>query len=201
MVNAPSQRGFLEHEEARRQAGRLGAALVLLYPKGGRAHTVLTLRSDQLRDHAGQISFPGGRRESGESLEQAALREAQEELAIPPEGLEVLSALTPIYIPPSDFLLYPKLAVARRRPDFRAQPSEVAEIIEVPMEHFLAHGNRRVETWELRGERRRIPHYRVGEHKVWGATAMVLAELVRLWSESRSLSANPRLDVAEAGGP
>ena len=182
---APSRRGFVPEEEARARAGRLGGALVLVYPIAGRPHTVLTLRSASLRHHAGQVSFPGGRQDPGESLAQAALREAWEELAIPAAALECLGDLTPIYIPPSDYLLFPTVAATAGRPEFRPQPSEVAAIIEAPLDHFVGPANRRVETWLLRGERRRVPHFVVGEHKVWGATAMILGELAQVWDEAR----------------
>ena len=188
---APSRRGFVPEAEARGRAGRLGGALVLVYPIAGRPHTVLTLRSARLRDHAGQVSFPGGRQDPGESLAETALREAWEELAIPAPGLERLGDLTPIYIPPSDYLLYPTLAATARRPDFRPQPSEVAAIIEAPLDHFVGPSNRRVETWLLRGERRRVPHFVVGEHKVWGATAMILGELAQIWDEARRPALSP----------
>jgi 8-oxo-dGTP pyrophosphatase MutT (NUDIX family) len=180
---APSQRPFLSVAEARAQGSREGAALVLIYPLDERPHTVLTLRDAGLRDHAGQVSFPGGRREPGEAPPETALREAWEELAIPLEAPRILGSLTPLHIPPSAFLLHPILAAADRRPDFVAQPSEVAAVIEAPLDLFLDPASLRIEDWLLRGERRRIPFFQVGEYKVWGATAMILRELSRLWEE------------------
>ncbi len=179
---APSQRTFTGPDEARAAGGPEGGALILIYPLGGAPHLVLTLRRPDLRVHAGQISLPGGRVEPGESPREAALREAWEELAIPPEGLDVLGMLTPIYIPPTRYLLYPTVAARAERPDFRPQPSEVAALIEAPVAHFVGGANRRVEIWDLRGEPRRVPFFEVGPHKVWGATAMILRELAAVWA-------------------
>lgn len=181
---APSERPFVAPEEARALGSHEGGALVLIYPVDGVPHTALTLRHADLRLHAGQISLPGGRLESGESPRAAALREAWEELAIPPDELAVLGMLTPIYIPPTHYLLYPTVAARSERPDFRLQPSEVAALIEAPITDFVGDANRRVETWDLRGTRRRVPFYAIGPHKVWGATAMILRELAAVWVEA-----------------
>lgn len=190
---APSARPFIDADAARARGSREGGALLLVYPWRGAPHTVLTLRSVGLRDHAGQISLPGGRIEAGESPADAALREAWEELAVPPAGLDVLGALTPVYIPPSHFLVHPIVAARRTRPDFRPQATEVAEAIEVPIERFLDDACRRVETWDIRGERRRVPFFDLGRHKVWGATAMILREFAIVWREA--LRADPAAGV------
>ncbi|PKO20610.1 MAG: CoA pyrophosphatase [Chloroflexi bacterium HGW-Chloroflexi-1] len=134
------------------------------------------------RNHRGQISLPGGSMEPGETAAATALREAQEELGIDPASLELLGALSPLYIPPSDFYIYPVVAYAAERPGFTPNPEEVAEVIEAPLAHLLAADTCQVETWEVRGQPVRVPFYAVGPHKVWGATAMVLSELVTLLS-------------------
>lgn len=181
---APSARTFVDADAARAQGSREGGALLLVYPWRGEPHTVLTVRSAALRDHAGQISLPGGRIEAGESPADAALREAWEELAIVPADLDVLGALTPIYIPPSHFLVHPVVAARHGRPDFRPHAAEVAAAIEVPIARFLDHAVRRVETWDIRGERRRVPFFDIEGHKVWGATAMILREFAVAWREA-----------------
>jgi 8-oxo-dGTP pyrophosphatase MutT (NUDIX family) len=169
----------------RRRELRIAAVLVALFPdEVGLTRVVLTRRRAELRDHAGQISFPGGRMEAEESPEEAALREGWEELALQPETVRVLGRLSPLWIPPSDFLIYPVVGALDSRPQWTVQDSEVAAVIEAPLEHFMDRGNIHREWWDLRGERRLVPHYRVDEHQVWGATAMVLAELAELWSEA-----------------
>jgi 8-oxo-dGTP pyrophosphatase MutT (NUDIX family) len=145
---------------------------------------VLTRRTDVVDTHRGQISFPGGSLDPGEDAVTAALREGWEELAIDPARVEVLGALSPLYIPPSGFCIYPTVANAAARPDFVPNPNEVAEIIEAPLAHLLAPDTRQEEVWEIRGAPVRVPFYAVGHHKVWGATAMVLCELLALLQTS-----------------
>lgn len=187
MDPAPERRPSPDPSRALAGGTRAGGALVLVYPIDGHPHTALTLRRADLRLHAGQVSLPGGRVEQGETPRAAALREAWEELAIDPGRVEVLGSLTPVYIPPTDYLLFPTLAVTALRPDFVLQPSEVAELIEVPVAHLFDERHRRVEVWDLRGESRRVPFFAVERHKVWGATAMVLGELASVWQEALGL--------------
>lgn len=159
---------------------REGAVLVLLYPDGpGRElHLVLTRRTESVGSHRGQISFPGGSVDADDlSTAHTALREACEEIGVCETDIELLGALTPLYISPSDFCIYPHVAYAPRRPQFRPQPTEVAELLEVPITHFLDEGNTAQEEWFVSDAPRQIPYYLVGGHKVWGATAMVLAEM------------------------
>ena len=130
--------------------------------------------------HQAQISFPGGQMDEQESAVETALREAAEELNIAAAEVQVLGQLTPLYIPPSNYCIYPVVAVAERRPDFRPSPHEVAEVIEVPLDHLLEPGNVKRETWPIRGTDVTVPFYYFQGHKIWGATAMVLAELLDL---------------------
>ena len=158
---------------------RLGGVLVLLYCAGEALTLVLTRRPDYEGVHSGQVSFPGGRHEPPETLEATALRETAEEIGVPPAEVEVLGALTPLYILPSDFEVHPFVGRARNgRPVFVPDPREVAEIVETPFDLLLDPATRVGEVWELRGLSMRVPFFLVGEHKVWGATAMMLSELV-----------------------
>ncbi len=165
-----------------RQAG----VLLLLYPRnsngnGGVLHLVLTVRTPELFHHSGQVSLPGGGWEEGDaSLEETALREAQEEIGVVADGLELLGPLTPLYIPPSDNLVHPFVAYAARRPAFEPDPVEVAELLEVPLRLLLDPATRREEDWMWRSAPLHVPFYAVGEPKVWGATAIVLAEFLAL---------------------
>lgn len=158
-----------------RQAG----VLLLLYPLDERIHLVLTRRTEGMATHSGQISLPGGGVKPGETPAQAAVREAHEEvgLSVP---VALLGELTPLYIPPSNYLIHPFVAMSETRPHFVPDPREVAEVLEAPLEMLLDAATRAEETWELRGSPVVVPFYRVGPHKVWGATAMVLAEFTVL---------------------
>lgn len=158
---------------------RLGAVLALFYCADDALTLVLTRRPDYGGVHSGQVSFPGGRHEPPETLEATALRETVEEIGVPPEEIEVLGALTPLYILPSDFEVHPFVGRARRgRPVFVAHEREVAEIVEAPFDLLLDPATRAEEEWDLRGLSMRVPFFLVGPHKVWGATAMMLSELV-----------------------
>ena len=157
---------------------RKGAVLVLLYHKEERTHLVLTRRRDDLNVHAGQISFPGGRREKGERLQATALREAQEEVGVDPAAMAVLGRLACLYIPPTDYEVYPFVAWHNGQPDFKLQAEEVAEILEVPLSLLLDPATRHEEPWEIQGYHVEVPYYLVDGHKVWGATAMMLSDFL-----------------------
>jgi len=163
---------------------RRAGVLILLYPRDGELCLVLTRRTDAVDTHRGQISFPGGSMDPGEDAAAAALREAWEELAVDIAPLEVLGELSPLYIPPSGFCIYPVVAYAAERPSFVPNPGEVAEVLEVSLAHLLDPDTRGEEIWPIRGTDVRVPFYRVGHHKVWGATAMVLCELLELIQEA-----------------
>jgi 8-oxo-dGTP pyrophosphatase MutT (NUDIX family) len=159
---------------------RRAAVLALLYPQDIGTYLVLTRRTEGLATHQGQISLPGGSMEDGEEATHTALREAREELGINPDHVEVLGLLTRLYVPPSNFCIQPVVAYTPERPAFAPADVEVAEVIEEPIEHLLDSSTCDEETWPLRGEDVRVPFYRIGPHKVWGATAMILCELLSI---------------------
>jgi len=175
------------YQEVQETCLRAGV-LVLLYPREGGAHLVLTRRTSNVVHHQAQISFPGGQMDELETPVDTALREAEEEIAIRPGEVRVLGQLTPLYIPPSNYCIYPVVATAARRPDFRPSPREVAEVIEVPLGHLLDPRNIKSEKWPLRGLDVMVPYYYFQGHKIWGATAMVLAELLDLLAGLRLAS-------------
>ncbi len=160
-----------------RQAG----VLLLLYPIHGVLHLALTVRTASLNHHSGQISLPGGGWEKEDaSLQETALREAQEEIGIATDELELLGHLTTLYVPPSHNIVHPFVAYTPQHPAFHPDPKEVAELLEVPLHLLLDPATRREEDWMWRGAPLHVPFYTVGEHKVWGATAIILAEFVAL---------------------
>ncbi len=166
--------------------GRRAATLVLLYPDvTGATHLVLTLRQASLRAHSGQISLPGGALEPGETPEDAARREAFEEVGVDPALPDILGRLTPLYIPPSGFSVWPVVAALHARPDFQPQEAEVAALLEVPVASLLDPAARQRRLRTLTGTP--VPEFEVpffavtpsgasGVLEVWGATAMMLAE-------------------------
>jgi 8-oxo-dGTP pyrophosphatase MutT (NUDIX family) len=179
----PPQRGAPDQWDEAQERARRAAVLALLYPYDGTTALVLTQRHEDLKAHSGQISFPGGRIEPGESPTEAALREGWEEVGILRNETEVLGTLTDLYIPPSDFTVTPVLAATPERPVFRPQEEEVDVIIEVPLPALLDPAAHTSAVWTF-GERAiEIPYFAFGEFEIWGATAMMLAELLALFEE------------------
>src|SRR4051812_34463267 len=159
---------------------RLASVLLLLYPVEGVLHFVLTQRPEYDGVHSGQISLPGGKREDEESFVETALRETCEEIGVC-DPINVLGELTPLYVPPSDFEIHPIVGNLPTRPPWNPHPIEVAAIIETPLDLILDPQVKATEDWERYGRPFTVPFYRIGEHKVWGATAIMLSELeVRL---------------------
>jgi 8-oxo-dGTP pyrophosphatase MutT (NUDIX family) len=159
---------------------RHAAGLLLLFPVDDRPHVVLTVRAGTLGRHGGQVSLPGGVIDRGETVEQAALREAREEVALPPDGVRVLGVLTPLDIPVSGFRLHPVVAAIDARPALVASDGEVARILDAPVDELLDPANF-VATERIReGHVQVVPAFRVGGEEIWGATAMALAEFLTL---------------------
>jgi 8-oxo-dGTP pyrophosphatase MutT (NUDIX family) len=159
---------------------RDGAALLLVYPHDDTVHIALTVRGSGLRNHTGQVSFPGGRVDDGETFEQAAVREANEEIGVDPRTLEILGRLTPLHIPVSRYILHPIVACTSMRPAFQRAEWEVARIIEAPVSVLGDPKTikREIRTRVVSGQTVEVdvPFYDIDGEKVWGATAMVLAE-------------------------
>lgn len=172
----PGQRPFGEAEKTSLKAG----VMLLLYPKEGSTHLVLIRRTQTVLHHRDQIGLPGGQVEGEETFEQAALRETREEIGVRPGFVRVLGRLTPLYIPISDFCVYPVVGVADQPLTFVPDSREAAEIIELPLEHLIDAANVRLEDWVIRDIPVEVPFYAFGPHKIWGATAMVLAEFVEV---------------------
>jgi 8-oxo-dGTP pyrophosphatase MutT (NUDIX family) len=159
---------------------RQAAGLLLLFPLEGRAHIVLTVRADALGRHGGQVSLPGGVTEPGETFEEAALREAHEEVALSPAGVRVLGALTPLDIPVSGFRLHPIVAAVDERPGLKPSDGEVARILEVSLAQLTDPSTKRAVSRMRDGQEFTVPVFQIDGVEVWGATAMVLAEFLVL---------------------
>jgi 8-oxo-dGTP pyrophosphatase MutT (NUDIX family) len=162
------------------EGARDGAALLLVYPHDDRLFLTLTVRGSGLRNHTGQVSLPGGRVDEGETFEAAAVREAQEEIGVDPRSVELLGRLTPLHIPVSGYLLHPIVGYTSMRPAFQRAEWEVARIIEAPVSLLSepAAIKREVRKRLVKGESIDVdvPFFDIDGEKVWGATAMVLAE-------------------------
>jgi 8-oxo-dGTP pyrophosphatase MutT (NUDIX family) len=158
---------------------RRAAALLLLMPGEAGPSLVLTVRSRTLPQHAGQVSLPGGAVEPGEALETAAIREAHEEIALDPALVRVAGPLSPLHIPVSGFALHPIVGVAPVAPVLRPAEREVGRILVVPLAVLADPAHVRRATMVRDGREYDVPSFDVAGERVWGATAMVLAEF--LW--------------------
>jgi 8-oxo-dGTP pyrophosphatase MutT (NUDIX family) len=160
------------------------AVLLTLFEKSpGDWHLIFIRRvsSHQQDKHAGQIGFPGGKREvSDPDLMYTALREAEEEIAIDLAGIDVLGPLTPLYITVSKFLVHPYLAYSWKDPQLTRQESEVEEILEIPLASFLDQSSRQATRIHLTTGivLNHVPSFQVNGQVIWGATAMILNEFL-----------------------
>jgi 8-oxo-dGTP pyrophosphatase MutT (NUDIX family) len=176
---APQPRGGWKPGSAPDQA-RPAAALLLLFPVDGQAAVLLTKRSMALPDHPGQVSLPGGAVDPGESIEDAALREAEEEVGLARAGVRVIGRLTALHIPVSGFVLHPVVGVAATRLAMRPEPGEVERIIEAPVDHLLDPRRHHRVNRVRDGYEFEMPYFDLDGEQVWGATAMVLAEFAAI---------------------
>lgn len=159
---------------------RPGAALVLFFPSTAGPALLLTVRDARLLQHAGQVSLPGGALEPGETIVQAALREAEEEVGLDARTVRIMGRLSPLHIPVSRFVLHPVVGIVDERPAFKPRDGEVARIIEAPFRAIADPTLWRIERRTFRGVEYRVPYLVIEGEKLWGATAMVVAELLTL---------------------
>lgn len=158
---------------------RIAAVMMLFYPKNEKTHLILIVRNAYNGVHSSQIAFPGGKYEPVDrDYQETALRETSEEIGVRPDKIEIIKHFTPMYIPPSNFLVHPYLGIAKEELAFYPDAREVAGVLELPLSVFLddeiiiesklstSYGNDIL-----------VPAFNIQNHIVWGATAMILSEL------------------------
>ena len=158
---------------------RIAAVMMLMFPEDGEDYVIFTRRTEEVKTHKGQISFPGGHWESSDpSLAYTALRETEEELGIRPESIRLVGELPEVFTVVSNFVIKPYVGRLAGRPSYVADPIEVAEVIEVPL---VALRNPDIYWTEARGgpeNSRQVHFFRYGDYVIWGATGRILREFL-----------------------
>ncbi len=161
---------------------RVAAVLAMFYPKDGAPHISLMQRTDR-GTHAGQVSFPGGGvEEQDKDLPDTALREAQEEVNIQPDDVQILGKLTPLHIPISNSMVHPIVGYSLVVPNYVPDPAEVKAIIEAPLADFLNPDKLKLTDMRVPGGYilKDTPYFDIKDYVVWGATAMMMNELLEV---------------------
>ena len=178
---ASSDRMVKDFPRIPRADSAIAAVLILLYPENDDLCTIFIQRPAYNGVHGGQISFPGGKKEKDDDdLIATALREAAEETGLKQEEVEVLGKLTPLYIPVSNIVVTPVVGWTRNKPCLIPEKSEVVFIIEAKLDSFLNYSIVKTSPFEIRGEQIDIKYFHYNGHVIWGATAMILHELLTI---------------------
>ena len=163
---------------------RKAAVLMLIFPKNGEWHLVLTERTGNENDpHSRQISFPGGSAEAADvDLAATALRETHEEIGVEPSVIQLIGAMTDVYIPVSNFHVQPFLAWTNAPPQYQRQETEVKSVIETPLSVLKNEANWKVKDIRVSAQYdlKNVPYFDVFGNAVWGATAMMISELLEM---------------------
>lgn len=178
---APRPRPDAEEDDGPRVDARQSGVLILFYPHVGDTYLPLILRQTYGGVHSGQVGLPGGGYEASDGdLVDTALRETQEEIGVPSGEIVILGQLSPLYVSPSNYMVQPTVGWIARRPRFLIDPYEVALLIEAPLAELLDPDNKYVEVWQLRDRAADVPYFGIQDQIIWGATAMILGELLAL---------------------
>ena len=166
-------------KEIRIDGYHLAGVLVPLFIGPGTVEVVLTKRTEDVETHKGQISFPGGMVEEADGdIQTTALREAEEELAIPFSSVEMVGLLDDLATP-TGFIITPVVGILKSGTHFVPNPLEVAEVFSVPLGFFADPAKGRSERRIIQGSEREIWYYEHGHHVIWGATAMIIRSLLQ----------------------
>lgn len=179
-LSPPYRIRLAEKYKEKRKTASLAGVMALFYPNTqNKTHLVLILRKTYKGVHSAQVGFPGGKVEDlDNNIKDTALRETEEEIGVPIDKVEVLKTLSPLYIPPSNFMVHPFLGISRETLLFTKQEDEVEAIIEVSITDILDDTSiveTRVPT--SYNVEVKVPAFKLNGHIVWGATAMMLSEI------------------------
>lgn len=170
---------------------RTAGVLILLWPENGSVYTVFMQRPDYVGFHGGQISFPGGKQEpADENIIRTALRESMEETGLNTENIDVAGMLTPLFIPVSNMLVTAVIGCTDEKPEFHPDPQEVDHLIAADLRRFLQPSIIKTKPMQLRGETYDVRYFALEEYVIWGATAMMLNELLEIFRREKISFAN-----------
>ncbi|MEI6049730.1 MAG: CoA pyrophosphatase [Bacteroidota bacterium] len=160
---------------------RVAAVLILLYPYKGSIYTVLMQRPDYNGVHSGQISFPGGKQEPSDgNIIQTAIREANEETGVDPSKISVIGTLTPLFIPVSNMIVTPVIGWINTRPAFNHQEEEVVFLFDADLKALLDPSIVKTKPFNIKTETIEVKYFDYEGNMIWGATAMILYELLNI---------------------
>ena len=152
------------------------AVLILLIPNNDTFDFILTIRSDKVKRHRGQICLPGGVQEQGETLDKTALRETQEEIGVDKKSIELIGKLTPLYVPISGFDIHPYVGWTRKTPKMKIKTEEVDKIVSIQISELIKDKILKKKSIVSNNVKLKIKYFDLGNETVWGATSMILSE-------------------------
>ena len=165
---------------------KIASTLLLIYPKDGETFFCLIERQEYEGTHSNQISFPGGKNESGESMKETALRETMEEIGVDPISINIIGELSQVFVPPSNFLIHPFVGYCDFTPDFKANEREVKRIIEVNIDELFKKDVIKIKKMSFKKSSGNVnfevPYLDLNNKIVWGATSVILNEFRKLTS-------------------
>jgi len=175
----PNREELIRNTDFTKITPKKAAVMMLFYPKQSQTHLALIQRTSYNGVHSSQIAFPGGKVEEQDlDLQQTAVRETYEEIGIHPNFIRVIRPFTEVYIPPSNFMVHPFLGYSENKLEFVLQHDEVAAVVELPLSEFLDDSNlsKLIMKTSYAGAIE-VPGFKIKEHFIWGATAMMMSEL------------------------
>lgn len=181
LIMAPYQRKSAQEVKDNHENVREAATIMLIYPKKEEWYFALMLRPNYDGVHGGQVSFPGGKLEQGETSTEAALRELEEEIGVDGNRVDILGKLSDVYIPPSNMLVYPYVGVIDFEPIFYPDPTEVESVLEVPLKEIFDDRivkQKKIEVGKYTDQPFfiEVPYFEFAFETVWGATALMISE-------------------------
>lgn len=167
-----------------RYSPRICAVMLAFFEEEGQVKLPFIVRPDTNRFHAGQIAFPGGGREEEDiHLQMTAIRETREEVGMIIPDTQLIGVLSNMYVPPSNSLITPVVGFLKNRPVYITNPYEVAEVIEVSLDDLMNKNNHKLKLITHPKGAIKMPAFQIGSYEIWGATARILKELVKVLGE------------------